>query len=767
MATVQVQTTRLAPTTTKTEITQKQSLEVVQTFLHGSLSSLAYLRNFFSEKAFDDQIYTTGSRMPTYREYANGTLPLQNKNPASMETNMKVLRRERSRRADQFLDWLVRSVSRLTCMILADARQEKGAFAALQKGRLSALQIYVHTDPEHREKVVETYTFAIKYHNDGRGGRVFAGLEVDSPGREGFTVEATSLALQSLIRHVNQLCDGLPDLPEKRYVSMALFYPEDCEEFKATGFEPASLSEILFAQADGWEKYTERLNDIQSAFHSTSLKVSHLDQPAHCGLPHVVEYPRLPSRLTYTMDQTREAEIAEMLGFQLGDNATAERSPSTIYSEGVATAECTPSTVFLDDDRTTSAAAEITIATPAPTAAQVEGLLPSGSPPLLQESPRQPSLFVNTMLPDTVGTQSGDVPEMKAGLQGMLKPEHLSQGDTQTQALLRPPIVDASGFEQSNPSAPLSASSTTSSKLLLLPNVAHQLESTKAKLKEKALRIVNAGPSKRKLGQVVLCQCGHAEKENDMIECSLCDTWQHLNCYGFTGEADPRLPDYHVCYECLLGSHDASTLAVLSRLTLKRRTMSLALHRGLPSRPEQLAKLMDVSTQAADTLLADLVKEGFVIHAPGARRSKSDGTKNPYYVSAQEERSLEMLQHSLFDALSHINGYYANIPSIPEIIGRQLRAIQSTSMPPPATPASQLRNRNRNASQLPLGSRRSATPSRRPQLRKSSSKRPPEEQNIFATPAKRQARTTPVYHRLKSVQTMVPIFVDGLSSPAN
>lgn len=80
---------------------------------------------------------------------------------------------------------------------------------------MSALQIYVHTDPDHPEQVVETYTFAIKYHDNGHGGRVFAGLEVDSPGREGITIEATSIALQSLIRHVNQLCEGLPDLPGK------------------------------------------------------------------------------------------------------------------------------------------------------------------------------------------------------------------------------------------------------------------------------------------------------------------------------------------------------------------------------------------------------------------------------------------------------------------------------------------------------------------------------------------------------------------------
>ena len=41
MATIQLQKT---VTTTKTALDQKQSLDVVQTLLHGGLSSLAYLR---------------------------------------------------------------------------------------------------------------------------------------------------------------------------------------------------------------------------------------------------------------------------------------------------------------------------------------------------------------------------------------------------------------------------------------------------------------------------------------------------------------------------------------------------------------------------------------------------------------------------------------------------------------------------------------------------------------------------------------------------
>ncbi|PIA94498.1 hypothetical protein CB0940_08124 [Cercospora beticola] len=752
---LQLQQTRLAPTTTKTEITQKQSLEVVQTFLHGSLSSLAYLRCFFSEKAFDEQTYTTGPRLPTYREYINGKLPKGEKNDGGMATVMKVLRRKRSKRADKFLDWL-----------------EKGAFVALEEGRLSALQIYVHTDPDHPEQVVETYTFAIKYHSDGRGGRVFAGIEVDSPGREGITIEATSIALQSLIRHVNQLCEGLPDLPEKRYVSMALFYPEDCKDVKAAGFAPSNLSKILFAQADGWEKTTERLDDVHSAYHSASLKVSHLVQPNLRGLAHIVEQPRIPSSLVYTIAGTRETELADMLGARPDDTvakvpSTIGRTPSTVFADEGPMTGRTASTMVHDGAPDVLAAAKTSMATPAPTSALANRPLESESPSGFQPTPAQPSLLAKPILSESVDTQSSDVPEMKAGLQVMLKPEHLSQGDTQTQALLRPLVASSSNLGNRNVSAGPLANSSTGAKLVLLPDVARQLKSTKTKLKQKALRIAGVKTLKKTHGDVVLCQCSHAEEENELIQCSFCSTWQHLHCYGFTGSDDPRIPDEHACYECLLGDNDTGLLAALRDLALKRRAISFALQRGLPGRPEQLASLMDLSVETAGKLLGHLMEEGLVVHALDAKALKLGTAKQPHHVPTEDARSFDKLQYELFDALSHVSDYYVNVPSTPEGVAQRLRALCSSGMPPPTTPASAFRTRNRTRSERMLDPRKSTTPSRKPvQLRQPSSKRPLEGESPFTTPAKRQARTTPVYHRLKSVQTMVPIFADGLSSPA-
>ena len=96
----------------------------------------------------------------------------------------------------------------------ADAKMwETGAFAALKDRSLQALQVYVHADRSDRQKVVETYTFTIKYLADEKHGRSLAGLEFQSPASSAVTTVDTNSALQQLLRDVMQLCEGLPDLP--------------------------------------------------------------------------------------------------------------------------------------------------------------------------------------------------------------------------------------------------------------------------------------------------------------------------------------------------------------------------------------------------------------------------------------------------------------------------------------------------------------------------------------------------------------------------
>lgn len=68
-------------------------------------------RELFVERAFDDRTYalTPQGRLPSYQDYAAGELA-QHAEPGKTDaTRLMVLRRDRSKRVDVFLDWLVGS----------------------------------------------------------------------------------------------------------------------------------------------------------------------------------------------------------------------------------------------------------------------------------------------------------------------------------------------------------------------------------------------------------------------------------------------------------------------------------------------------------------------------------------------------------------------------------------------------------------------------------------------------------------------------------
>lgn len=164
------------------------------------------------DNAFDEQIYEMSDTIHPYKDYAAGKLAKDRSEANAPSTAMRILRRGRSKRVDMFLDWLV-CKERETGAAVAEKIQEKGAFTALKAGHLRALQIYVHADPSDRQKVIETYTFTIKYSESADKGKVLAGLEMDGPGSPQVSVQATNSAFQSLLRQIMDVCASLPELP--------------------------------------------------------------------------------------------------------------------------------------------------------------------------------------------------------------------------------------------------------------------------------------------------------------------------------------------------------------------------------------------------------------------------------------------------------------------------------------------------------------------------------------------------------------------------
>ncbi|KAK0946654.1 hypothetical protein LTR29_001823 [Friedmanniomyces endolithicus] len=746
MAMMPMQKTLNAATVTK--IDQKQSLEIVQTMLHGSLSALSYCRAFFAEKVFDSQIYRADNLISPYEEYAIGKLASDHGTASGLATTMQVLRRGRSKRADTFLDWL-----------------EKGAFPALRAGHLRAMQVYVHTDPLDRSKVIERYTFSIKY-KDADNRRVPSGLDFDAPGDPLVSVGATNLSFQILLRQLYDVCDRLPVLPQPRFISMELFYvPGREEQHRAVEFVPGTGATLSFPEAEGWEKESETLPELSAQFYGvTSLvPISDRDQPR------AMQYP-LPETCKYSLT----APKLDLIGYA---NAIPPAAPfgqeSPTATPGIVPT-ATPSTIA-EEAHTQSTAGGIT------RRSQEDATFAIAH----AESDHAVASVSDTY--DSVTTQSATTVAMTKAVRNMMRPEPITQGDTQMHTLIdtasMPPESPDRTTASPRESPTLAASSAV--KPALSPMKAQELDKDRSRLQQQALALVKQAGSKSRRGHTVWCQCGHRNEEGGMVQCEYCRMWQHLPCYGYMTNDDPRLPDDHVCYQCMLGGEEMITLHKLQDLAMKRRAMDFALQHGLRTQ-EEFANDLELGFGEAQHLYGYLKSSGFVAPASGSHWAGYKASGKVLFVPTLTGGTHELMLRSLFDPLLHISHHVIHsgiigsilltcsqyrLPTQPAMrltsLSQRLLASQSNNMPPPATPASQLRLRNAitPASGLDLhASTPSRVQSRTHGLRSATRKRTLDDARLGGSPAKRTATPPSTFGRMKSMQSRFIIDANGLSS---
>lgn len=95
------------------------------------------------------------------------------------------------------------------------------------------------------------------------------------------------------------------------------------------------------------------------------------------------------------------------------------------------------------------------------------------------------------------------------------------------------------------------------------------------------------------------CECGDGKFEEDTICCDNCDEWQHTDCYGFASAKDTRIPDYHVCYSCLLGKNEGKLLEEMRNMALFRRALRTIWRQGsFPSSNKAFANRLGVFLSA-------------------------------------------------------------------------------------------------------------------------------------------------------------------------
>ncbi|OQO13343.1 hypothetical protein B0A48_01571 [Cryoendolithus antarcticus] len=662
MANVQLVEQRTAQTVTQTVMTQKQSQVMVQTMLHSALSSLAYVRGLFPSKAFDNRYYEMRDDVLPYEDFANANMPDDGKEAAKPHTKLPVLRRGRSRRADKFLDWL-----------------ENGAFNEIDSGNLRAVQILLNVDPKQRTAVLETYTFTIQYSDPAAAKRVPIGVHIGKPLTPSATVQSTNKALQTLVRGIDTMCKDMSELPKKRLLSMQLWYNNAVPRpGNVTDFIPGLGDDLLFPQLEGWERQSTTMQ-LGSGCHTTAITISHMMDKTG-GATAKLSQMKKP---TFTLPVPRSSllELPELEEDRVSDTrvSTHEREPRAQPRE-------VSRTLF------------------------GPGRQASGS----LKGPY---------------TQSSQIPQMRHALNSMLQPEEIIYGDTQSQQAFRGP--DSATATPTTLRA-LSIRKhredvlPTITTITLLPHVREIIVSGAKSLRKSAQSMAAKVGTVTATGETILCVCGHANQQGQMVQCS-----------------DPRLPEDHYCYWCLLGKGDSPTFAILQTLASQRRGLYSVNEHGMGTK-QDLGRLLGMSVDEAGKLHAYLKENAFVVAATNSKKHGFRASKQPLFVPVTAAAVHTEMFKTFFDPTAHLSKYYEaySAETLHEATRQHRQQLLkiAANMPTAATPQQSAR-RNRvtetPGSGLDLPAR--AIPFKTPTLPAVGAKRKNDAQDVQGRAEKRQA----------------------------
>ena len=255
--------------------------------------------------------------------------------------------------------------------------------------------------------------------------------------------------------------------------------------------------------------------------HSVALQISHLQESnvhveRSSRFPEPPIIPQIPQILRYPNLVHAGEEIDPVLSPRIPDvdalNATALALVGSV---------ATPSTVIEDPNETL-------LTTQGLGSEEVPAIFDSNTDAqatmsTAMQAESDPASFTASTLPkhtglsgvdESLNTQSSNVPNMQRTIRGMMQFEHMTQGDTQPQMFLHPPQSEGTASTTSSargvPSAP-------APKATLSQTMIQNLDKSKGMLRKPASRLANSEGSKKQKTSLILCQCGFAEEEGDMV----------------------------------------------------------------------------------------------------------------------------------------------------------------------------------------------------------------------------------------------------------
>lgn len=207
-------------------VTFIQSERLINTVLVMSFGCIAFLRGFFDDDHFQDQIFIADPPRSSTKEKllvdtptrTNDDTNINNRENLKNSIKLKTIVRGKSKEADIFLDWL-----------------EVSTVDAIHKRYLKGICVSILLNKEKPSELYESYIFGISYDDNGNTNISF----------ENDIITATRKSIQNLMKRFIVITQGLPNLPNKRYLSMRmLFLNDDCPLNYQPNFFKDCTSEI-------------------------------------------------------------------------------------------------------------------------------------------------------------------------------------------------------------------------------------------------------------------------------------------------------------------------------------------------------------------------------------------------------------------------------------------------------------------------------------------------------------------------------------------
>ncbi|GAD92959.1 meiosis specific protein Hop1, putative [Paecilomyces variotii No. 5] len=195
------------------------------------------------------------------------------------------------------------------------------------------------------------------------------------------------------------------------------------------------------------------------------------------------------------------------------------------------------------------------------------------------------------------------------------------------------------------------------------PDVLEDLQLSETKVSQirqhiSSLALDNRGNNGNGAAKVIRCQCSWNGEEPGMIKCSFCHTYQHSLCYGFINPTDPRLPETHACYRCLLEPNEPSLIPELNTLVLLRRAMKIIMEDGYPHRISVFSQKLHCNGQTVVQVENLLKKQGFIRPTPGNKSRGFLATGLPKYTIPQSPENKVRMRREIFNPVAKIEHLY-------------------------------------------------------------------------------------------------------------